>query len=129
MIPWTAACQASLSFTMSQSLLRFMAIELVMPSNYLIVCLPRFSSCPQSFPASGSFPTSQLFPSGDQSIGASASVSVFPMNIQGSPRDSHEPHNMKASILWHSAFFIIQLSHPYMTTRKTIAFTIQTFFG
>ena len=50
----------------------------------------------------------------------------LPMNIQGSPRDSHEPHNMKASILWHSAFFIIQLSHPYMTTRKTIAFTRQT---
>ena len=80
--PWTAAHQASLSFTISQSLLKFMSIELMIPSNHLILCLP-FSSCPQSFPASGSFPLSQLFASGGQSIGASASTSVLPMNIQG----------------------------------------------
>ena len=58
--PWTAACQASLSFTISGSLLRFMSIESVMPSNHLILCHP-FSSCLQSFPASGSFPMSQLW--------------------------------------------------------------------
>ena len=79
--PWTAARQASLSFTNSWSLLKPMSIESVMPSNHLILCHP-FSSCLQSFPASGSFPMSQLFASGGQTIGASASVSVLPMNIQ-----------------------------------------------
>ena len=60
---------------------QLMSIESVMPSNHLIFCHP-FSSCPQSFPASGSFPVSQFFPSCNQSIGASASASVLPMNIQ-----------------------------------------------
>ena len=76
---WT--CQASLSITNSWSLLRLMSIELVMPSNHLILCRS-FSSCLQSFPASGSFPTSQYFASGGQSIGVSASTSVLPMNNQ-----------------------------------------------
>ena len=79
--PWTTAHQASLSISSSQSLLKLMSIELVTPSNHLILCCP-FSSCPQSFPASGSFPSSQFFASGGQSIGASASASVLPMNIQ-----------------------------------------------
>ena len=79
--PWTAARQASLSITTFQSLLKLMSTEQVMPSNHLILCGP-FSSCPQSFPASGSFQMSQLFASGGQSIGASASISVLPMNIQ-----------------------------------------------
>ena len=73
--PWTAASQAPLSSTISQSLLKFMSIESVMLSNHLILCL-------QSFPASGSFLLSQLFTSGGQSIGASASASILPMNIQ-----------------------------------------------
>ena len=73
--PWTAACQASLSITSSWSLLKLMSIVSVMPSNHLILCL-------QSFPASGSFPMSQFFASGGQSIGRSASASVLPMNIQ-----------------------------------------------
>ena len=77
--PWTAACQASLSITSSQSLLKRMSIEAVMPSNHLILCCP-FSCCLQSFPASGSFPMSQFFAYGGQSIGASASV--LPMNRQ-----------------------------------------------
>ena len=77
--PWTAACQASLSSTVSQSLLKLMSTESVMLSNHLILCCP-LSSCLQSFPASGSFQMSQFFASGDQSIGASASV--LPMNIQ-----------------------------------------------
>ena len=73
--PWTTAYQASLSFTTSQRLLRLISIELVMPSNDLILCCP-FSSFPQSFLVLGSFRMSWLFTSGGQSIGASASVSV-----------------------------------------------------
>ena len=78
---WTAACQASLSFTISQSLLKLKFIELVMHPTASSSVVP-FSSCPQSFPASGSFLMSRLFASGGQSIGASTSVSVLPMNIQ-----------------------------------------------
>ena len=78
--PWTAAHQASLSISNSKSLLKLMSIELVMPSHISSSVVP-FSSCLQSFPASGSFPVSQLFSSGGQSIGVSASASVLPMNI------------------------------------------------
>ena len=78
--PWTAAQQASLSITNCRSLLKLMSIELVMPSNHFILCRPLLLL--QSFPASGSFQLSQLFTSGGQSIGVSASASVFPMNIQ-----------------------------------------------
>ena len=80
--PWTAACHASLSFIISWSLLKLMSVELMMPFNHLILCVP-FSSCLQSFPASGSFPVTWLLASGGQNIGASASASVRPMNIQG----------------------------------------------
>ena len=80
--PWTAAHQASLSFTISWSLHKLMSIELVMHPNISSSVVP-FSSCLLSFPASGSFPMSCLFVSGGQSIGASASASVLPMNIQG----------------------------------------------
>ena len=79
--PWTAARQASLSFTLSWSLLKLMSIELMMLSNHLILCHPFL--LPSIFPNIGVFPMSQLFESGGQSIGASASASVFPMNIQG----------------------------------------------
>ena len=78
---WTAARQASLSFTISQSLLKLVSIESVMPSNHLILCRPLLL-LPASFPASGSLPLSRLLASGGQSIGASASSSVLPMNIQ-----------------------------------------------
>ena len=78
--PWTAAHQVPLSFTVSQSLLKFMSIQSVMPSNHLSSVAP-FSSWPQSFPESGSFPMSRLFTSGGQSIGISPSTSVLPMNI------------------------------------------------
>ena len=93
-----------------------------------------FSSRLQSFPASGSFPMSQFFASGGLSIGASASASVLPMNIQDwfplelSPRDSQH-HKTRASILLHSAFFMVQLSLPYMATGKTIVLTRLTFVG
>ena len=93
--PWTAAHQASLSITNSQSLLKLMSIESVMSSHHLILChalllLPSvisssvvpFSSCPQSFPASGAFQMSQFFASSGQSIGVSTSTSVLPMNTQ-----------------------------------------------
>ena len=100
-----------------------------------------FSSCPQYFPASGSFQMSQLFTSGGQSIGVSASTSVHPMNTQDwslgwtgwislqskGLKSLLQHHSSKASILWCSTFFIVQLSHPYMTTGKTIALTRQTF--
>ena len=80
-IPWTSAHQASLSITNSWSPPKPMSTESVMPPNHLILCFP-FSSWPQSFPASGSFPMSQLFASGGQSAGVSASTPVLPMNTQ-----------------------------------------------
>ena len=119
--PRTAACQALLSFTISQSLLTFMSIESVMPSNNLILCCPLLLM-PQSLPASGSFPMSQLFTWGGQSIGVSASASVLPMNTQDwSPlgwtgwislqskglSSLLQHHSSKASILWRSAFFTV----------------------
>ena len=104
-----------------------------------------FSSWPRSFPASGSFQMRQFFTSGGQSIGVSASVSVLPMNIQdwfplgwtgwislqskGLSKHFLQHHSSKASILWQSTFFIVQLSHPYMTIGKTIALTRWTFVG
>ena len=105
-----------------------------------------FSSCPLSLPASGSFPMSQFFPSGGQSIGVSASASVLPMNTQdwlisfrmdwldllatqGTLKSLLQHHSSKASILQCSAFLTVQLSHPYMTTGKTIALTKWTFAG
>ena len=95
-----------------------------------------FSFCLQSFSASGSFPMSQVFPSGSQSIGVSASASVLAMDIQDwfplgwtalISLQSKGLYSSKASIFWPSAFFRIQLSHPYMTTGKTIALTRWTF--
>ena len=80
-IPWTAACQASLSITNSWSFLKLMSIELVMLSNHLIYTIP-FSSHLQSFPASGAFQMSKFFTSDGQNIRVSASTSVLPMNIQ-----------------------------------------------
>ena len=79
--PWTVAHKSSVSITSSWSLLKLISIEPMMPSNHLILCRP-FFSCPQSFPASGSFQMSQLFALGCQSIEVSASASVLPMNIQ-----------------------------------------------
>ena len=111
-------------------------------------CFPTvpFSSYLQPFPASGSFQMSHFLASGGQSTGASASASVFPMNIhdwfslgwtgwislqsKGLSRVfSTTTHSSKASVLQFSAFFVVQLSHPYMSTRKTIALTRWTFVG
>ena len=102
-----------------------------------------FSSCPQSLPASGSFPMSQFFASGGQNIW-SFSFSISPSNehpglisfrmdwldllaVEGTLKSLLQHHSSKALVLWHSAFFIVQLSHPYMTTGKTIALTRWTF--
>jgi len=82
MTPWMTGCQTSLSFITSLNFPKFMSIELVMPSNHLILCC-LFSFCLQSFPASGSFPMSPFFAKISQSIGASALAIVLPMNIQG----------------------------------------------
>ena len=135
--PWTAALQASLSITNSWSLLKLMSGWCHPTISSSVV---PFSSCLQSFPASGSFPRSQFFVWGGQSIGVSASASVFPMNIQdsfplgwldllavqGTLKSLLQHHSSKASILQCSAFFIVQLSHPYMTTGKTIALSRRT---
>ena len=113
-----------------------------MPPNHLILCCPFFSHL-QSFPASGSFQMSQFFPSGSQSIGVSASASnpsnehpglvSFRMDwldllaVQRTLKSLLQHHSSKASILRCSALFIVQLSHPYMTTGKTKALTRRTF--
>ena len=117
--PWTAACQASLSITNSQSLLKLVSIESVMPSNHLLLCDP-VSSHLQSFPASQSFPVSQSFASCGQSIEVSASASALPVNIQDwfplgwtgwislqskGLKSLFQHHSSKASILQCSAFF------------------------
>ena len=140
--PWTAAGQPSLSITNSWSLHKLMSIESVMPSNHLILCHPLLL-LPSIFPSIRSFPMSQFFASGGQSIRASASASVPPMNIQdwfplgltglillskGLSR-IFSSSIWKASILQCAAFFMVQLSHPYVTARKTMALTIQTFVG
>ena len=100
-----------------------------------------FFSCLQSLSASGSFPMSQLFLWGGQSTGVPASASVLPglisfrmdwfdlFAVQGTLKSLVQHYSPKASILWHSAFFTVQLSHPYMTPGKTIALTRQTFAG
>ena len=108
------------------------------------ISVSHFSSCPQSFPASGSFPMSQLFTWGGQSTGISFNIGAsnehpglvsFRMGwldllaVQGTVKSFLQHHTSKASILWCSAFFIVQFSHPYMTTGKTIALTRWTFVG
>ena len=135
------ACQGSLSITNSQSLLKLISIESVMDPTIS----SSFSYCLQSFPASGCFPMSQFFASGGQSIGVSASASVpsneysglisFRMDwldvlaVLGTLKSLLQHHSWKASILQHSAFFIVQLSHSYMTIGRTIALTRWTFVG
>ena len=136
----TAACQSSLSFTISWSLLNLMSIQSMVPSNHLILCRPLLL-LPSIFPnIRVFFPMSQLFASGGHTIGVSASASVLPMNsqdfrmdwldllaVQGTLKSLIQHHSQRASILWLSAFFIVQLSHPYMTTAKTIVLTRLTF--
>ena len=134
--PWTAAGQAFLSIMQlnSQSLLKLMSIESVIPSNHLILCHPLLF-LPSNFPSVRSFPVNQLFPYGGQNIGASEYTGLISFRIewfhllavQRTLNSLLQHHSSKASILWCSTFFIVQLSHPYMTTEKTIALTRWTF--
>ena len=141
---WTAALQASLSTTNSSSLLKLMSIKSVMPSNHLILCHPLLllpsiflsirvfsneSSLCMRQPKYWSFSFS-ISPSNEP-----PGLISFRMNwldllaVQGILKSLLQHHSSKASILWHSAFFTVQVSHPYMTTGKTIALTTQTFVG
>ena len=131
--PWTAACQASLSITNSQSLLKLMSIESVMPSNHLILSHPLFlqpsvfpsirvfsneSSLQVRWPKYWSFSFS-ISPSNEYSGLISFRIDWFDLAVQGTLESLLQPHNSKASILWRLAFFMVQLSHPYMTIGKT----------
>ena len=143
MTPWTAARQAFLSITNSQTLLKLMSIKSMMPSSYLILC------CPLFLPTSV-FPSIRVF-SNESVLHIrwpkywSFSLSISPSNeysglisfrmdwlvllaVQGTLKSLLQYHSPKVSILRNSAFFMVQLSHPYMTTVKTITLTIWTFF-
>ena len=144
MTPWTAARQASLSITNSRSLLKFMSIESVMSSNRLILCHPLLLS-PSIFPSIRVFSNELILPirwpkywsfsfsispSNEYSGLISFRINYFDLlAIQGTLKSLLQHHSSKASILWCSAFLIVQLSHPYMTTGKTIALTRWTFVG
>ena len=140
--PWNATRQASLSITISRSLLKLRSIESVMLSNHLILCHPLLL-------LSSIFPSIKVF-SNESALRIrwpnywSFSFSISPFNeysgfmsfridwfdlptVQETLKSLLQHHSSKASILWHSAFFMVQLSHPYMTTGKIIALTIQTF--
>ena len=138
--PWTAACQASLSITNSWSLLKLMSIESVMPSNYLVLCHPLFL-LPSIFSTNLSQWVGSLhqmtkvlqfhlqhFSSSNEYAGLiSFRIDWFDLVAQGTLKSLLQHHTSKASILQRSAFFIVQLSHPYMTTGKPISLTIWTF--
>ena len=136
MIPWTAACQASLSITNSWSLLKLMSIEWVIPSNHLILCHPLLL-LPSIFPSIKIFSNQlalcskwpkywsfSISPSNEYSGLISFRIAWLDLlAVQGTLKSLLQYHSSKASILLLSAFFIVQLSHPYMTTGKTIALT------
>ena len=142
--PWTAAHQAPLSFTISRSLLKFISIESVMLSNHLTLCCPLLL-LPSIFPSIRVFSNESTLHIGWSkywSFGFSISPSnkyweliSFRMDrldllaVQGTLYSLFQHHNSKASILQQSAFLMVQLSHPYMTTGKTRALTIWTFVG
>ena len=137
--PWTAAHQASLSFTISRSLLKLISIELVMPSNHLVLCHPLL--LPSIFPSIRVFSNESAlcirWPKyWSFSISSSNEYSgliSFRMDwlnllaVQGTLKSLLQHHSSKSSILQHSAFFMVQLSHPYTTTGKTIALARWTF--
>ena len=140
--PWTAACQASLFFTISQSLLKLMSIESMIPSNHLIFCHPLLlmpsifhsikifsneSALCIKWPKYWSF---SISPSNEYSGLISFRVDWFDLlSVQRTLKSLLQHHSLKSSILQCSAFIMVQLSHPYVITRKTIALTIQTFVG
>ena len=138
MTSWTAGRQASLTFTISQSLFKLMSIESVMPSNHLILYCPLLL-LPSIFPSIRVYSNESVLPIRWPKYW-SFSFSISPSNqysglisfrihwldllaVQGTLKSLLQHHSSKASILWRSAFFIVQLSHPYMTTGKTMALT------
>ena len=142
--PWTAARQASLSITNSWSLFKLMSIVSVMPSNHLILCRPLLLS-PSIFPSIRIFSNESVLhirwpkywnfsfsisPSNEYSGLISFRIDCLDLlTVQGSLKSLLQHHSSKASVPRCSAFFTVQLSHPYMTTGKTIALTIRTFVG
>ena len=140
--PWTAALRASLSITNTWSLLKLMFIESVMPSNHLILYHPLLFP-PSIFPSIRVFSNESVLhikwskywrfsfsisPSNEYSWLISLRMDWLDLlAVQGTSKSLLQHHSSKASILRHSAFFIVQLSHPYMTTGKTIALTRWTF--
>ena len=143
MTVWTAARQASLLFTISWSFLKLMSIELMMPSNHLILCHPLL--LPSVFPSIRVFSSEwalrikwpkfwsfsfSICPSNEYSGLISFWIDWFDLlAVQGTLKSLFQHHNSKASILWCCAFFMVQLSYQHMTTGKAIALTIQTFVG
>ena len=142
--PWIAAPQASLSITDSQSSLKLMSIELVMPSNHLIQCRP-FLLLPSIYPSISVFSNESVLcirwpkywsfsfsisPSNEYSGLISFRIDWLDLlAVQGTLKSLLQQHTSKTSVLWSSAFFIVQLSHPHLTTRKTTALTSWTFVG
>ena len=142
--PWTASCQASLSITNSRSLLKLISMESVMPSTHLILCQPLLLS-PSIFPSIRVFSNESVLhimwpkywsfsfnigPSSEYSGLISLSMDWLDLlAVQGTLKSLLQHHSSKASIFQHSAFFVVQLSHPYMTSGKTIALTTRTFVG
>ena len=144
MTPWPAACQASLSIANPQSLLKLLFIERVMPSSLLILCCPLLL-WPSIFPSIRIFSNESalcirwpkywslnfnISPSNDYSGLISFRMDWLDrLAVQGTLKSLLQHHSSKASVLWLSAFFLVQFSHPYITTGKTIALTRQTFVG
>ena len=140
--PWIAACQASLSISNSQRLPKLMSIESEMPSNHLILSCPLLL-LPSIFPSIRVFSNESVLrirwpkywsfsfnisPSNEYLGVISFRIEWFDLvAVQGTLKNLLQHHSSKASVLWHSAFFVVQLSHPYMTTGKTIALTRWTF--
>ena len=136
--PWTAACQASQSITNSRGLLKFMSIKLVIPSNHHILCYPLLP--PSIFPSIRVFSnesalrirwpkywsfTFSISPSKEYSGLISFRMDWLDLlAVQGALKSLLQHHTSKASILRRSAFFMVQLSHPYVTIRETMALTI-----
>ena len=136
--PWTAAHQASLSITNSWSLFRLMSVESVIPFNHPILCCPLFL-LPSIFPSIRVFSKESFLcirwpkywsfsfsisPSNEYSVLISFRIDWFDLlAVQETLKSLLQHHSSKASIVWHTAFFMVQLSHPYMTTGKTIALT------
>ena len=137
--PGTAAHQASLSFTISQSFLKLMFIKMVMPSNHLVLCCPLLL-LPSIFPSIRVFSNESalrirwpkywnfsfnISPSKEYSgLISFRIVWLDLLAVQGTLKSLLKYHSSNASVLWHSVFFIVQLSHPYMTTGKTVAFPL-----